>query len=225
VADEGDVCSGFEGELDVVSAAVVLDDGSHVEVIGEDEAFVSELVAEESGEDFFAEGGGHFGVELGEVEVACHDGVELRHEGGVGEEVFGEEVFARDVGDGEVVMGIAEGEAVGGEVFPAGEDFLFPHPAVEDAGIVNDGLGVAAPAATAEAVVLIGEVVEVEDGCEVEIDAEDFEKLSGEGAEAGDLIRSGFFGEGGGVGWGGGEFARAPDAASFLVDGDEGAVE
>ena len=68
-------------------------------------------------------------------------------------------------------------------------------------------------------------VVEVEDGGKVEVDAEDFEELSGEGAEAGDLVWGGLFGEGGGVGWGGAEFTSAPDAAAFLVDGDEGAVE
>ena len=94
MADEGDVGSGFEGEFDVVSTTVVLDNGAHVEVIGEDEAFVSKLVAEEAGEDFFAERSGHLGVELGEVKVACHDGIEFGHEGGVGEEVFFEKVLA-----------------------------------------------------------------------------------------------------------------------------------
>lgn len=158
VADEGDVGTGFEGELDVISATVVADDGSHVEVVGEDEAFVAELVAEEAGEDFFAQGSGHFGVELREVEVAGHDGVQLGHEGGVWDEVFFEEICARDVGDGEVVVGVAKGEAVGGEVFSAGEDILLSHPAIKGASVVDDGLGIAAPAATAEAVVLLGVV-------------------------------------------------------------------
>lgn len=225
VADEGDVGTGFEGELDVISAAVVIDDGSHVEVVGEDESFVTELVAEEAGEDFFAERGGHLGIELREVEVAGHDGVQLGHEGGVGDEVFFEKVCARDVGDGEVVVGVAEGESVGGEMFSAGEDILLSHPAVEGAGVVDDSLGIAAPAATAEAVVLVGEVVEIEDRGEVKINAEDLEELAGKGTELRDLFWVCFGGEGGGVGRGAAEFTGAPDAAAFLVDGNEGAVE
>ena len=121
-------------------------------------------------------------------------------------------------------MWVTEGEAVGGEVFSAGEDFLCSHPAVEDTGVVDDGLGITAPAAAAEAIVLIGEVIEIEDGGEVEIDAENFEELTSECSEAGDLVGRGFVGEGGGIGWGGAEFTGAPNAAAFLVDGDEGAV-
>jgi len=225
VADEGDVSPGFEGEFDVVAAPVVLDDGSHVEIVGEDKAFVAKLVAQEAGENGAAKGGRHVGIELREIKVASHDGVELWHEGGVRKEVFLEEFGTGDVGDGEVVVGIAQGESIGGEVFATGENFLLSHPAIKDPGVIDDGLGIATPAATTESVDLIGEVVEIEDRREVEVNAEDFEELAGEGSKLSDLVRCPFCGEGGGVRRGGTECVGAPDATAFLVDGDEGSIE
>lgn len=49
--------------------------------------------------------------------------------------------------------------------------------------------------------------------------------MTGKGPELRDLFWVCFGGEGGGVRWSAAEFTGAPDAAAFLVDGDEGAVE
>ena len=46
-------------------------------------------------------------IDFWEVQMAGHNGVQLGHEGGVGEKVAGEEFFDSDSGDWEVVMWIA----------------------------------------------------------------------------------------------------------------------
>ena len=122
-------------------------------------------------------------------------------------------------------MRVAFGEAICGEVFAAAEDVLFAHPAVEEAGFVDDVLAVLPPAAATESVFLGGKMVEVEDGGEVEVDAEELEEASGVGTEEGDLLEGGFLGKSLGVGRCGAEFSGAPDAAAFLIDGDERLIE
>ena len=139
------------------------------------------------------------GIDFWKVQMTGHDSVQLGHERGIGEKVAGEEFLDSDIGDWEVVMWIAQGEPVGGEMFSAGENSLLAHPSVEDACFVDDVLRVVSPTATSESVVLFWEMIEVEDGGKVEIDPEEFEELSGEGSKAGDLFGCGFFRKGGRV--------------------------
>ena len=179
MADQGNVGSGIESDFNIFAATVVVDDGSHVEIISEDESVVTQLIAEESGENASAQRSWHFRVKLGKIEVAGHDGIQLGHERGVGKEVFFEEICEGDVGSRKVMVRVAESEAVGGKVFPAGQDALLPHPTIEGAGFIDDVLGIAAPASTTEAVVLIRKVIEIEDWGKVEVDAEKFQKLPG----------------------------------------------
>ena len=182
------------------------------------------MVAEEVGDDSFGEGGGILAVDLRVADVGDHDGVEFLVERGVGDEVGGEEFVEGGVDDGEVVMGIDAGAASGGEVFAAREDSVFAEPAIEVAGVVDDVLGVAAPAASAQGVGFFGFVIDVEVGGEVEVDPEHLEVTSGEGSEPGALLKVALGAEGAGVGRSGAESGGAPDAAAFVVDADEGGV-
>lgn len=156
------------------------------------------------------------------VGVTCHYAVDLRKEGGVRHEFAHLHLRAGFGDDGQEFMGIALGGAVAREVFCAGKDALGAHGAVEHASVIDDLLGVFAPAAALERVVGGIIVGDVEDGAEVEIEAKESENLAGEFAVLLDEIWVTFVAESLCV-WGFlPDEAQAGDAASLLVDGDEG---
>ena len=225
VADHDEVVAGADGFLDGLFEGDFVEDGAHVEVVGHGEAFEAELVAEEFGADVVREAGGPagaVGVVGGVVGVAGHDAIDLREEGGVGHE-FAHFHFGTGLGDdGKEFMGIALGGAVAGEVFGAGEDALGAHGTVEHAGVVDDLLGVFAPAAAFEGVVGGVVVGDVEDRAEVEVEAEEAENLAGEFAVLFDEVGVAFVAKSLGVGRFLADESEAGDAAAFLVDGDEG---
>lgn len=224
VADHDEVVAGADCFLDGLFEGDFVEDGAHVEVVGHGEAFEAELVAEEFGADVMTEAGrptGAVGVVGGIVAVAGHDAVDLWEEGGVGHE-FAHFHFGPGFGDnGQEFMGIALGGAVAREVFGAGEDALGAHGAIEHAGIVDDLLGVFAPAAAFEGVVGGIVVGDVEDGAEVEIEAEEAEDLAGEFAVLFDEVGVAFVAKGLGIGRFLADEAEAGDAAALLVNGDE----
>jgi hypothetical protein len=153
VADHDEVIAGADGFLDGLLEGDLVEDGAHVEVVGHSEAVEAELVAEEFGADVVGEAGGPagaVGVVGGVVAVAGHDAVDLWQEGGVGHEFAHFHLGAGFGDDGEEFVGVALGGAVAWEVFGAGEDAFGAHGAVEDACVVDDLLGVAAPAAAFE---------------------------------------------------------------------------
>ena len=122
-------------------------------------------------------------------------------------------------------MGVGQGASAGREMLGAGGDAAFAHPAVPLAGVVDDFLRVAAPAAAAEGILEARVVVEVEHRGEVQVEAEQAELVAGENAAAGGKQRVVLGGEGVGRGQGRGDFLGAGDPAAFLVDREDRLVE
>ena len=69
----------------------------------------------------------------------------------------------------QVVVGIGSRPAAGGEMLRAARDMAFSQPAVPLAGVVDDPLRIAPPAAAAQGVLGSGEMVEIEHRPEVQI--------------------------------------------------------
>lgn len=88
VANQGDVIAGGNGLFDIGTAAVCLLDRPHVKVIGQHEMLVeAKLHAQKIVNDLARERGGMICVQLRETHMAGHDGIELGHERGVGQDV------------------------------------------------------------------------------------------------------------------------------------------
>lgn len=153
--------------------------------------------------------------------MADHHRIEFIEEGGEGDEFFGEHLLFRAVDHGKFFVGIDFSGAVGGEVFSAGEDSLAAHGAIENACVVDDFLRVRAVAAAFKGIICFVIVGDIEDGTEIEIEAEVAEELSGDAAVLFDEGAVSFFTELLGVGGFLADFAEAGDAAAFLVDGDD----
>ena len=226
VANHGEVVAGADRFLDRLFEANFVENGPHVEVVGHDQAVVeSELIAEEFGNDIVAEAGRPAlwrGVEVGEPGVADHHGIELGKQGAEGEHLFGEEFLFGAADHGEKLVRVDVGGAVGGEVLAAAEDALFAEGAVEEAGVGDDFLGVAAIAAAFEGIIGLVVVGNIEHRAEVEIEAEQAQEFAGEAAVLGDEGGIAFFAKGLGVRGFVADEAKAGDAAALLVDGDEG---
>jgi hypothetical protein len=75
VTDHGEIVAGGDSGFDGVVEADFIEDGSHVEIVGHDEAAIVQLVSEELGDDILGERGGppFFGIEAGIPGVADHD--------------------------------------------------------------------------------------------------------------------------------------------------------
>jgi hypothetical protein len=154
--------------------------------------------------------------------VADHEGIDLAGEVLEDGEFVGVEVFAGEVDDGKFVMGVERGAGVAGVVFAAGEDAFGLEGFVEGAGVADDLGDVVAVAASAEGVV--GFVVEgdIEDGTEVEIEAEHAKEAAGDFAVAADEVEIAFIAELVGIRRLVADELEAGDAAAFLIDGDDG---
>ena len=77
-------------------------------------------------------------------------------------------------------MWIAFGGAVTGKVLGTTQDTFAAQGAVEDSGVVDDLLGIFAPAAAFEGVVRRVVLADVEHGAEVEIEAKQAQDLASE---------------------------------------------
>lgn len=89
VTDHDEVVTCADGFLDCLFECDLIEDRSHIEIVGHGQAFKAELVAEEFGADVVGEAGGPagaVGIVSGVVAVAGHDAVDLRQECGVGHE-------------------------------------------------------------------------------------------------------------------------------------------
>lgn len=224
VADHDEIIAGANGFLNGLFKGDFIEDGAHIEVIRHGEAFEAELIPEQAGADIVAKAGwpaGAVGIVSGVVAVAGHDAVDLWKEGCVGHELAHFHFGAGFGDDRQELVGVTFSGAITGEVLGAGQDALGAHGAVEDASVVDDLLSVFAPATAFEGIVGGVVVGDVEDGAEVEIEAEVAEQLAGEFAVLFDELGVTFIPKGLGIGGLLSDETEAGDAAAFLIDGDE----
>ena len=225
VGEAEHVAAGQDGHFEGFGKAVLVGDGAHGQVVGDDDAAETKLFAEFAADGEGREGGGQAVAHLAVDDVGHHDHVCV---------AFGDEVavggqfgFLPGAGDiYEAGMGVARRAAMAGEVFEAGDDAVLALDVEPDAGALGDALGVGREAAAHFADDGAGGVdVDIHAGGEVEVDAGFLELLGDDEGVVGDALVAGF-GRGLG-GFGGGEAvfgAQARDVASFLVDTDEEAA-
>lgn len=220
-ADEEEIDAGAEPEADGFEAAVVVNDGVHFEVVADDDAVKAEFFAQELGDDGVGKCGGEAFAESLHDDVGGHDHGDLCLNGGLeGLEFDVAQASEVMLDDRCVGMAVEIRVPVSWEVFAAGNDAFGEEAVHEGDGVVDDILGGCAEGAVADDGVLrVG--VDVEDGGEVEVEAE-FADSSGESAR----IFKGLFRRAFSNFSGGGEFldadvfGKALDFAAFLIDGD-----
>lgn len=222
VGEAEEVASGLDGQAEGLFEPVVPGDGSHGEVVGDDDTVETELGTQ----DFFYDGGGEGGREV-VAKVAVDDVCHHHHvddvfvdECAVGQEFFFLPGFGHVDKAG---MGVAGGTAVAGEVFEAADDVFFVQLVEPEGGEVSDGDGVGREAALQFANDGAGGVdIDIDAGGEVEVDAGGTEFVGNDGGIAGDTVVAAL--SGGLCALGGGEAvagAHAGYVAAFLVDADE----
>lgn len=119
MADQGEVVAGFDGELHILATTVAIRDGSHVEVVGEDEMMIeSELATQEAGDDPLRKRGGELRVDVRKLDVGEHDRIQFRHQRGVGQDVLTKQFREGGIGRRQVVMGIDSARPQAGKCFP-----------------------------------------------------------------------------------------------------------
>ncbi len=218
VADEVEVGSGVDGGDGGLLDGGAVEDAAHFKIVGDDEAVVANLLAEDGGDPLGGDGGGSgVSCDLGEGGVGNHDERERAGEETVGEEIVLPERFETLLDDGESVVGVELAFAESGEMFAAAGDVSVLESEEEGAGVGGGGLGIGGDGAGGED----GErgfETEVEDGCEIDIEAEgadfsadDLSVGAVEGAEIAldDILHGGC---------GGDDVLEAIDGAAFHID-------
>ncbi len=107
VADHRQIVACLDGEADGLCKSEVVEDSTHVEIVGHDESGEPLLVAEEVGDDSPREGGGEFfGLKRRIEGVANHHGIHTVADTFEDVQFVGFEVRFCKIDDWKLVMGI-----------------------------------------------------------------------------------------------------------------------
>jgi hypothetical protein len=172
VAENKNVSAGLHGPNHRLLKAVMGGDCAHLHVVGDDDAFKPQPLAQKARQHGGRKRGREFGVEAVQKEVPAHDhGAGPKRD----EPLVGDE-FRLAPGPGDVRQAqvrIGHGAAVAGEMLEAGQHPARPEPLAEGQGVGRHGLRVRGEAALQGADGrAVGVDVHVGHGREIDVDAQ-----------------------------------------------------
>lgn len=221
VAEHGDVSSGGDCGDRCMRRREAACDGSHAQVIGEDQAGESHAFAKQTGENLAREGSGLGGIKRGEKNVsdhycwrACGDG------GGEGDKIHTLELFDSPLIDGQVLVRVHLRIAVTWKMLGATEDSSLGKSAQERGTHARDERWIVAKAADLRNGAC-GIQVKIEHRREIEIAADGSELMAN---RLRDFLDGVGITEGAELSWRGPLCERSGErepCAAFLVNADE----
>ncbi len=225
VAEHEEIISGGESKAHGFLESVMIENGAHIKVVRHDEALESKFAAEKIEIEGGRERGRTVrGVNRREGDMADHHAVEIGDKGAEDGELASVEVGAGAGEAGEFFVWVESGVGVARKMFAATEDAPGTERGVEETGFMDnfrDGTSVAASLER-----IVGKVIkaDVQNGAEVEIEAEEAEELGGEFPVPGDEGGVVAVAELAGI-WGFlADEAQAADPSAFLVNRQNGFV-
>ena len=224
MANHDDVIASADCFLNGLLKGDLVQNGTHVEIIGHREAFEAELIPQQACADIVREAGrpaGTIWVVGGVIAVAGHHAIDLRKQCAVGQEFFLFHVGGGLGNDGQEFMRIAFGRSVAREVLGTGKDAFASHGAIEHACIGHHFLRITAITTALEGVVCGVVIRDVEHRAEIEIETEEAQKLTREFAMGLDELGVPFIAQRLCIGRFFTDEAQTGNAATLLINGDE----
>src|SRR5579885_1051913 len=120
-----------------------LTDAFHVEAIGNHDAIISQLIAQQAVDGFRRQFGGQIGVDGGHQDICGHkhSGISLRNHHPVGSQIDAFKLREAALDNGQAQMGVRGHGAEAGEVFEASGNVIFLQTVEKCARVGNNDLG------------------------------------------------------------------------------------